>query len=186
MLLFTSLIFSFILPFYNKVYRTEITPRSSLFLEETKLIHSLEPPSGGQLKLLNHLNAGNWAYSWLMYISSEKTEYFDEHYYMDYFNMRGLCNIYTNANFFYLGYFPDGVICDKGPMYIALFELMHSKRIFNCKIIIQNPQYITYNSSLIEFKEEIKHLTDTAYVFFKYSDLKREGQIRYYLEWNLK
>ena len=41
-----------------------------------------------------------------------------------------------------------------------------------------------YNSSLKEFKQEIKQLTDTAYVFFKYSELNRPEQIRYYLDWN--
>tara|TARA_Y100000992_G_C21211537_1_gene465712 strand:+ start:216 stop:794 length:579 start_codon:yes stop_codon:yes gene_type:complete len=184
MISFLGLIFSFIYQFHNPVYRAVTIPRSSLFLEETNLIHSLEPPSGGSLKLLTHLNAGSWSYNWLMYISSEDTPDFDEHYYMDYFNMRGMSNVYTNNKFFYLGFYPDNVNCNEGPMYIALFELMYSKRIFNCKIIIQNPHYIMYNSSLKEFKQEIKQLTDSAYVFFKYSELNRPEQIRYYLDWN--
>ena len=184
MILLLNILFSFITPIHKHIYRANVIPRSSVFLEETNLIDSLEPPSGGKLKLLTHLNAGNWAYNWLMYISGDNTPEFDEHYYMDYFNMRGMTNVYTDSNFFYLGFYPDGIHCKEGPVYISLFELIYSKRVFNCKIIIENPHYIMYNSSLKEFKQEIKQLTNSAYVFFKYSDLNRPEQIRYYLAWN--
>ena len=170
-----------VIKFFTKLYN----PRTFVSLNENnKLYSSLEPPSGGQLKLLTHLNAASWSYNWLMYISSDKTPDFDEHYYMDYFNMRGMSNIYTDNDYFYLGFFPDKVITNNGPRYISLFELNNVKRVFNCKIIIENPHYIMYNSSLKEFKQEIKQLTDAAYVFFKYSDLNRPEQIRYYLDWN--
>ena len=184
MISLVCLLFSFIPPIYKNIYRPYIVPRRPPNLTETNLIDSLEPPSGGSLKLLTHLNAASWAYNWLMYISADDTPEFEEHYYMDYFNMRGLSNTYTNSKFFYLGYFPEGMNCNEGPKYIALFELLHSKRVFNCKIIIENPHYIMYNSTLKEFKQEIKQLTDSAYVFFKYTDLKTPGQIRYYLDWN--
>ena len=178
-----SAVLSFLISPKNIYYTPSVYPRANLLLE-TDLIHSLEPPSGGSLKLLTHLNAASWSYNWLMYISSEDTPGFDEHYYMDYFNMRGLSNIYTDSNFFYLGFFPEEIICNHGPMYISLFELLQSKRVFNCKIIIQNPHYTMYDSTLKEFKQEIKHLTDTSYVFFKYSELNRPEQMRYYLGWN--
>lgn len=178
-----SFISSFTFPLHNKcVYAPDVIPKVKIYLE-SKLAHSLEPPPGGSLKLSTHLNAASWSHNWLMYISSDNTPEFDEHYYMDYFNMRGMSNVHTNSNFFYLGYFPEGMRCNEGPMYIALFELLHSKRVFNCKIVIENPYYTSHNSTLKEFKQEIKHLTDTAYVFFKYSDLDRPEQIRYYLDW---
>ena len=113
--------------------------RNVVFNENNSLIHSLEPPSGGELKLLTHMNAENWAYNWIMYISNENTETFDDHFYMDYFNMRGMSNVFTNSNYFYLGFFPDDINCNHGPKYIGLFELQHSKRIFNTKMIIENP-----------------------------------------------
>ncbi len=183
MFLITAIL-SFIVPLpNNNVYRPRVSPRSTPHLD-ANLMHSLEPPSGGSLKLLTHLNAASWSHNWLTYISADGTPEFDEHYYMDYFNMRGLSNIYTNTDFFYLGYYPDEMRCNEGPMYIALFELLHSKRVFNCKIIIENPHYIHYNSTLKEFKHEVKYLTDTAYVFFKYTDLNTPGQLRYYLDWN--
>ena len=149
------------------------------------LIHSLEPPSGGSLKLLTYLNAGSWSYNWLMYISSDNTPNFDEHYYMDYFNMRGVSSMLTNTDFFYLGYFPDG-LSNYGPKYIGLFELQQNARIFNTKIIIENPHYIESESKLTDFKEEIIQLTEVAEVFFKYSELDRPEQLRYFLEWNYK
>lgn len=183
MFLITAIL-SFIVPLpNNNGYRPRVSPRSTPHLD-ANLMHSLEPPSGGSLKLLTHLNAASWSHNWLTYISADGTPEFDEHYYMDYFNMRGLSNIYTNTDFFYLGYYPDEMRCNEGPMYIALFELLHSKRVFNCKIIIENPHYIHYNSTLKEFKHEVKHLTDVAYVFFKYTDLNTPGQLRYYLDWN--
>ena len=67
------LLFSFIAPFYKNIYRPCAIPRSSPFLEESSLIHSLEPPSGGSLKLLTHMNAASWTYNWLMYISADDT-----------------------------------------------------------------------------------------------------------------
>lgn len=183
MLALVFYIISFIFPIPDKIYKPHVNTRSNIYMTPD-LINSLEPPSGGSLKILTHLNAANWAQNWLMYISEIDSPVFDEHYYMDYFNMRGLCNIYTNTNFFYLGYYPDGVICNEGPMYISLFELLPSKRIFNCKIIMENPHYIEYNSTLKKFKYEIKFLTDKAHVFFQYTDLNTPGQLRYYLDWN--
>ena len=152
-------------------------------IKNDTLINSLEPPSGGSLKLLTHLNAASWSYNWLMYISDPQTDNYDDHFYMDYFNMNGMTNIYTNVEFFYLGYFPDGLVCNQGPKYIGLFRLNHKKRVFNAILLIENPHYTHTDSNLHDFKREVMALTDTAHVFFRYNDLKRPEQIRYYLEW---
>ncbi len=183
MIQFLLYITSFIIHIPSEIYKPNVNIRTFIYMKPD-LQNSLEPPSGGSLKILTHLNAASWAQNWLMYISAEDSPVFDEHYYMDYFNMRGLCNIYTNTNFFYMGYYPENINCNEGPMYISLFELLPAKRIFNCKIIMENPRYLEYNSTLKDFKTEIKRLTDTAYVFFQYTDLNTPGQLRYYLEWN--
>lgn len=155
------------------------------YLESNNTLEmSLEPPSGGELKLLTHLNAENWAHNWVMFIANSGVEY-DDHYYLDYFTMKGMSNMYTSSEYFYLGFFPDSIITNHGPKYIGLFELQHSKRIFNTKCIIENPYYIDGDSELDLFKEYIINLTENAYVFFKYTDLNTPGQVRYYLEWKL-
>jgi hypothetical protein len=185
MLLIHTLLISFVNPFCNTAlfYRPTVHRRTSLFLE-TDLLKSLEPPSGGELKLLTHLNAGSWTYNWLMYISSQYTEDFDEHYYMDFFNMRTLSSAYTSPTYFYLGFYPDGVNCKNGPKYLGLFELQTTKRIFNTKYIVENPYYVDGDSKLLEFKKSLIHLTDTAFVFLNYKELNRPEQLRYYMSWN--
>ncbi len=155
-----------------------------VFLEgEESLIKSLEPPSGGELKLLTHLSTENWAHNWLLYIANSGVEY-NDNYYMDYFSMKGMSNMYTSPEFFYLGYFPDSRITTQGPKYVGLFELQYKKRIFNTKCIMENPYYMEDKSELLQFKDLVTQLTDNAHVFFNYKDLNKPGQIRYLLQWN--
>ena len=157
-----------------------------IFLDdEESLQKSLEPPSGGELKLLTNLNAENWAHNWLLYIANSGVEY-NDNYYNDYFTMKGMTNMYTSPEYFYLGYFPSSRITAEGPKYIGLFELQYRKRIFNAKCIIENPFYMEDESELFYFKELIIQLTESAYVFFNYKDLNKTGQVRYMLEWNFK
>ena len=52
---------------YNFLIRTfclVTSPRVKIFMNDS-LAKSLEPPSGGELKLLTHLNAENWAHNWV-------------------------------------------------------------------------------------------------------------------------
>ena len=114
-----------------------------LISNSSNLIRSLEPPSGGELKLLTHLSAEQWSHNWILYIANSEVQYSD-HYYLDY-----------------------------------------KKRIFNTKCIIENPYYMDGDSELTNFKKHIIDLTESAYVFFKYTDLNTPGQVRYYLEWKL-
>ncbi len=148
----------------------------------TNLQNSLVPPSGGELKLLLSESAENWAHEWIMYMANANVEY-DDHYYLDYFTMKGMANMYTTAEYFYLGFFPDSIITNQGPKYIGLFELNHKSRVFNTKCIIENPYYIEGESELKAFKNHLLKLTETSYVFFSYSDLNSPGQVRYYLDW---
>lgn len=156
--------------------------RSSVYMNDT-LIHSLEPPSGGKLKLLTHLSADSWAFNWIMYIASEDTEEYDEHFYMDYFNMRGIASIYTSPDYFYLGYFPDRIIKDRGPKYVGIFKVENKERRFVSKLIMENPYYIDENSSLLNFKNEVIKLTQIAGVEFCMEELIKPEQLRYYYSW---
>ena len=103
------------------------------------MINSLEQFGGSsELKLLTHLNAEGWSSSWLKYISEESTPFFDEHYYRDYLNMLSVAPSYTSNDYFYLGFYPDGLINNNGPKYIGVFKLLHKKRIFNTIMIIED------------------------------------------------
>ena len=163
---------------------SRVVPRCNIICEED-LSLSLIPPSGGELKLLTSLNAENWAFNWLMMMSSESTPEYDEHYYMDLFNLKGLANMYTTEEYFYLGFFPDGKFCNEGPKYIGLFELHHSKRMMNSKIIVENPHYIDEESCFQNFRDSLVILSDQSHVFLNYKELNRPGQIRFYYLWNL-
>lgn len=164
--------------------RPNVIPRCNILCEED-LSLSLTPPSGGELKLLTSLSVENWAYNWLMMISSDDTEGYDEHYYMDLFNLRGFANMYTTNEYFYLGFFPNGKFCNEGPKYIGLFELQHWKKTMNTKIIVENPYYIHEPSKFKNFKHSLVVLTDKSRVLLNYNGLNRPGQIRFYYLWNL-
>ena len=43
-------------------------------------VESLTPPSGGELKLLTHLNGAAWAQNWLLHMGRNDTQLYDEHY----------------------------------------------------------------------------------------------------------
>lgn len=174
---------NFMFPLGNSLV-SRYTPRCNIICEEN-LGLSLTPPSGGELKLLTSFNAENWAYNWLMMISSDNTPEYDEHYYMDLFNLKGLSNMYTTDEYFYLGFFPDGKFCNEGPKYIGLFELQHKKRTMNAKIIVENPHYIDEESCFYNFRDSLIFLTDQSRVFLNYKDLKMPSQIRFYYLWNL-
>lgn len=178
-LLFLSFMYAPYMYYPNVMSRTR-----PLYLESnlTRLEQDLEPPSGGELKLMTSLSTENWAHNWILYIANEEKEY-DDHYYLDYFTMKGMANMYTSSEYFYLGFFPESTITSYGPKYIGLFHLDHAKRIFNTKCIIENPHYMDGESELGIFKEYIINLTENAYVFFNYKELNRAGQVRYYLEW---
>jgi len=153
-------------------------------LEDDSLISSLGEFGGSsELKLLTHLNGEGWANSWLMHIAQESTPFFDEHYYRDYLNMLSVAQSYTSKEYFYLGFYPDEKRNYDGPKYIGVFKLLHSQRIFNTIMIIENPHYTEDDSHLINFKYILMHMTDASHVFFKFNDLKRPEQMRYYLAW---
>lgn len=150
---------------------------------DDSFISSLESPGNGELKLLTHLNAENWAHNWLMHISDESTPQFDEHYYRDFLNMLSVAPSYTSKEFFYLGFFPKDSRNYEGPRYIGVFELIHPKRTFDTIMIMENPHYLDDPSDLIDFKHQIIHLTESSFVFFRFDKLRRPEQMRYFLEW---
>lgn len=166
-------------------FKPQISKRNGFVtLEDDSLISSLEEFGGSsELKLLTHMNAEGWANSWLMHISHETTPFFDEHYYRDYLNMLSVSTSYTSKEYFYLGFYPKDSPGYDGPKYIGVFKLMHKQRIFDTIMIIENPYHLDDNSNLVNFKYTLTHMSDSAHVFFKFDNLKKPEQMRYYLAW---
>ena len=172
-------------PVYTSISPTRSRSTILYNMDDTNLIESLIPPSGGELKLLTHLNGNAWAQNWLLHMGRNDTEVYDDHYCLECLSMKESSNLYTSKEYLYFGFFPEG---RKGtaayePKYLALFVLQPKKRILNAKLIVENPKYIHEDTCLIEFENSLRQLCDESYVFFKYDELKRPGQIRYYYEW---
>jgi hypothetical protein len=171
------LLFSFIIP-KNIDIKYSRLPKLNIYLDDFEH-EAMIPPSGGKIKLLTHLNAESWAHNWMTHISN--SEEFDDHYYLEYFIMKGMTRTYTSNNDLYLGFFPDEEIKKDGPKYIALFNLQN--KTFNTKCIIENPFYIYQKSELTTFKSSVKELAKKNNIYFTFEELNVSGQYRYYLDW---
>ena len=186
--LLIALISYVVKPVMYPVYRTTIKPRGNYVYNSgggyETMLESLTPPSGGELRLLTHLNGNAWAQNWLLHMGRNYTELYDDHYPTECGNMKEASNIYTSEEYFYFGFFPRSSKCGQHePKYMALFVLQPKQRAMNAKLIVENPKYIHEDTMLIEFENSLRQLCDESYVFFKYDELKRPGQIRYYYEW---
>ena len=151
--------------------------RSVVFFSD--VANLVKPDDGGELQLLTHLDASKWAENWLKYAKS-----LDQDQQMcESLQMKEIANVYTTENYFYFGYFPqtDGQARPNEPKYISVSALLHKKRILSAKLVVANPKFIYEPSHLLEFENALRKLCDDSYVFFKYDELKRPGQMRYYL-----
>ena len=112
------------------------------------------------------------------------TELYDEHYCTECLRMKQASNMYTSEEYFYFGFYPEESKCGQfEPKYMAMFVLDPKKRILNAKLIVENPKFIHEETMLIPFENSLRQLCDESFVFFKFDELKRPGQIRYYYEW---
>jgi hypothetical protein len=176
-------------PVMYPVYRSTVKGRGNLVYnnegDSSSLIDSLTPPSGGELKLLTHLNGNAWAQNWLLHMGRNDTAVYDDHYCMECLSMKESSNIYTSEEYLYFGFFPDGCSGKAAyePKYLALFVVQPKKRALNAKLIVENPKFINEETRLIDLENSLRRLCDESYVFFKFDELKRPGQIRYYYEW---
>ena len=183
-----SMVLSYIFkPHLYPNYRPTCIIRSAIVYSGeggSTMLDSLNPPSGGELKLLTNINCNAWAQNWLIHMGRNDTELYDEHYCTECLHMKESSNIYTAEEYFYFGFFPEGSKCGSyEPKYMALFFLDAKRRAMNAKLIVENPKFIEEDTMLLTFENDVRKLCDESYVFFKYDELKRPGQIRYYYEW---
>ena len=138
------------------------------------------------IKLLTSIAACEWARTWI-YEMVHVPDYFPTFMYQDMFKMRDFGSKNNSKEYFYIGYYPEDVNLKYGPYYIAAFELVPKMRELQTYIIVQNPHYCIdtiYDEVKIKnFKKEIQALSNDAYVFFKYDNLKSMSNERYYYSW---
>lgn len=148
-------------------------------------------PRSKHLKLITYLETVEWSKQWvhdmINYGPSTTSPSF---IYEDIYEMRDFCNKNISKQYFYIGYYPEDVNTYKGPYYIGAFELNITNREFHTHLIIQNPNYIIAsekdNNRFINFKKELKKMTEDAYVFFRFSELRNKSSNRYYMSWLLE
>ena len=176
-----------IYPFYKPYPPYPYYKKNIVYLNDNNgmdFLESLTPPSGGELKLLTHLNGAAWAQNWLLHMGRNDTQLYDEHYCTECLRMKQASNMYTTEEYFYFGFYPKESKCGQfEPKYMAMFVLDPKKRILNAKLVVENPKFIHEETMLIPFEISLRKLCDESFVFFKFDELKRPGQIRYYYEW---
>ena len=176
-----------IYPFYKPYPPYPYYKKNIVYLNDNNgmdFLESLTPPSGGELKLLTHLNGAAWAQNWLLHMGRNDTQLYDEHYCTECLRMKQASEMYTSEEYFYFGFYPEESKCGQfEPKYMAMFVLDPKKRILNAKLVVENPKFIHEETMLIPFEISLRKLCDESFVFFKFDELKRPGQIRYYYEW---
>lgn len=136
-----------------------------------------------QIQLLNNINTINWTRKWIY--DMVKINYtFPFYMYNDIFIMRDLCSYNKNKTDFYIGFYPENIICNEGPYYIIYCKLNVELKIIFIYTIVQNPNY--YNDHKTYFKELKKTIIimcDKSNVTFNYNKLKKNNY-RYWISWN--
>lgn len=143
-------------------------------------------PTSKDLKLLTSFSAAEWCKTWI-YEMIHVPDYFPSFMFQDMFRLRDFSQKNHTKDYFYIGYYPSGSNLKKGPYYIGAFELKPDIREFHTHIIIQNPFYCVDNNydenRIKNFKKELINMTNDAFVFFKFNNLKDNSDVRYYYSW---
>jgi hypothetical protein len=143
-------------------------------------------PSSKNLKLITSFITLQFAQTWV-YEMIHLNSFFPTFMYQDMHKMRDFSRVNISKQYFYISYYPPYIDSNKGPYYIAAFELNSKEREFITHIIIQNPNYcvenIYDNEQIINFKKQLEALCSDATVFFKYSNLNNTSLKRYYYSW---
>jgi hypothetical protein len=98
-------------------------------------------------------------------------------------NMREFCETKKSLLDFYIGYYPFSNKNDNDPIYIGYFSINPFKRLFSCKSIIQNPNFLDDSSYIINFKQNIDKVSRDAKCKFIFDDLKNLENKRYWMSW---
>ena len=149
--------------------------------EDDKTIDLFET---NQITLLNSVVTQEWAKKWIYDMVQEQNNVYQQYMYKDMFLIREYCDKNNKNKDFYIGFFPTIRKCNYGPYYIGAFKLNPLTKIFSCKHIIQNPNYIDDEKTFfIEFKINVKIVSKKAGATFDFTELKNLENKRYYMAW---
>ena len=143
-------------------------------------------PSSKDLERLSNEVTIQWTRNWIQDMVRYEVR-FPGFMYKDIFSIRDFAIQNQSDLYFYIGYFPSDMRTIHGPYYIGAFELNPRDRTFSAYKIVQNPNYMIDDKNckkrMINFKKELRAMSEDACVFFKFSQLKNESNDRYYLTW---
>lgn len=171
--------------FLKEKEKRQLDEKNEFLKKKVEKYENFEPTSK-DLKLLTSFSAAEWCKTWI-YEMVHVPDYFPTFMFQDMFRLRDFSQKNNTKHYFYIGYYPSDSNLKKGPYYIGAFELKPDIREFHTHIIIQNPFYCVDNNydenKIKNFKKELINMTNDAFVFFKFNNLKDNSDVRYYYSW---
>lgn len=171
--------------FLKEKEKRQLDEKNEFLKKKVEKYENFEPTSK-DLKLLTSFSAAEWCKTWI-YEMVHVPDYFPTFMFQDMFRLRDFSQKNNTKHYFYIGYYPRDSNLKKGPYYIGAFELKPDIREFHTHIIIQNPFYCVDNNydenRIKNFKKELINMTNDAFVFFKFNNLKDNSDVRYYYSW---
>lgn len=171
--------------FLKEKEKRQLNEKNEFLKKKFEKYENFEPTSK-DLKLLTSFSAAEWCKTWI-YEMVHVPDYFPTFMFQDMFRLRDFSQKNHTKHYFYIGYYPSDSNLKKGPYYIGAFELKPDIREFHTHIIIQNPFYCVDNNydenRIKNFKKELINMTNDAFVFFKFNNLKHNSDVRYYYSW---
>lgn len=151
-----------------------------------KIIENERSVNYNNIKLLTSEITHEWAKNWI-YDMVHIHSYFPQFMYQDMFIMRDYSMRHSNTLYFYISYYPTDIPGTYGPYFISVLKLNPSKKELMADMVIQNPNLVQdYGDNpmyLIDFKYELEKLCIDSGVFFKFNNLQKLDNKRYYYSW---
>lgn len=151
-----------------------------------KIIENERSVNYNTIKLLTSEITYEWARTWIYDMVNIQTQ-FPQFMYQDMFIMRDYSMRHSNTLYFYISYYPADIPGTYGPYFISALKLIPEKKQLMTDMIIQNPNLVQdYGDNpryLIDFKYELEKLSIDSGVFFKFNNLKKLENKRYYYSW---
>lgn len=151
-----------------------------------KIIENERSVNYNTIKLLTSEITHEWAKNWIYDMVNIQTQ-FPQFMYQDMFIMSDYSMRNSNTLYFYISYYPIDIPGTYGPYFISALKLIPEKKQLMTEMIIQNPNLVQdYGDNpryLIDFKYELENLCIDSGVFFKFNNLEKLENKRYYYSW---
>ena len=171
---------------FNKYLEDNKSRFKNLENKVDKIIENENTIKYYNIKLITSEITHEWAKNWIYDMVNMESN-FPQFMYQDMFIMRDYSERNKNPLYFYIAYFPPEISGRYGPYFISVFRLHPPKKLFMSELLIQNPNHIEdYGDStkyLVDFKYQLEKLCIDSGVIFKFDNLKKLDNKRYYYTW---